>query len=213
MSDGVLHLTVQTAEPLSFVPGQYVPVRIPPSEQSYYYSIASAPSALKPHQFELLVGRPRTGELPELSLGQTLAVELPRGVDVLELAGESRPLKLIGMGTGVAPLRAIVEDCIARDTGRPLTLMVGARDAATLPFYSEFLEYARRGGLEFYPVFSRSSDDSAHRGRVQEHVAELLSSEGFFVLCGSAAMVSGTRAVLHSLGVAEHDIHGEGYGD
>lgn len=205
-----------TRTEFGWLPGQYIELAAPTApDASLYYSIASAPDPTFPGEFELAMSLSAgPALLTELEPGRTLLVSEARGSFVWE-AVEGSTL-LVGIGTGVAPLRAMLQAAL-RQSEQPVTLLLGARTERTLLFGDELHALSKRDArFRFEPVLSRESADyPGSRGRVQEHVARILK-EGHparVYVCGTTAMVRDTVSLLHELGVPALNVRAESHGD
>lgn len=112
------------------------------------------------------------------------------------------PCIMVGLGTGIAPFRAMVEDReMARIRGEncgPMALFFGARYKRTDYTYGdEFDEYHSNGKGVLTVVSTAFSRDQAHKIYVQNRIAEnpdvmydyLYKKKGYFYLCGPAGNV------------------------
>jgi len=109
------------------------------------------------------------------------------------------PIIMAGMGTGVAPWRAMTQDRVVQkrrgmEVG-PCLLFYGARYAQYEYLYQqEFEQYVAEGVLTMHTAFSR---DQARKVYVQHRLVEagpyvaelLLRQQGHFYVCGSARQV------------------------
>ena len=112
------------------------------------------------------------------------------------------PCIMVGLGTGIAPFRAMVEDRemarVRGETCGPMALFFGARHKATDYTYGdEFEEYHSNGKGVLTVISNAFSRDQAHKIYVQNRIAEnpdvvydyLWKKKGFFYLCGPAGNV------------------------
>jgi NAD(P)H-flavin reductase len=227
-----LRLRVITPQAFSWRPGQYVELaELERPELGFPYSIASAVDPTNPGIFELCVGNsPDTRFLEALEIGGQVVVSEPRGAFVRE-AERGVPALLIGSGTGIAPLRAMIQACARAQTARPerLTLLFGCRTQRDALYANEFFELERvRSEFRFVPTLSRDGASGAsavqastsagatsgfRSGRVQAHVATLAAELGApeFYVCGPALMVSDVRRTLETLEIERSRIFSEGY--
>ncbi|KAG0634267.1 hypothetical protein HOY80DRAFT_1099598 [Tuber brumale] len=121
----------------------------------------------------------------------------------------SKPVIMIGPGTGVAPFRAFAQERAAlaekgEEIGKTL-LFFGCRKASEDFLYQEeWKEYAAKLGDSFSLItaFSRDGPEKVYvQHRLKEHakeVNELLAQGGYFYVCGDAAHMA--REVNTSLG-------------
>jgi NAD(P)H-flavin reductase/hemoglobin-like flavoprotein len=202
---GVAVLRLAPTEPLPYVPGQYLHVQVTKWPRQWRpYSIASAP---RPSRLIELHVKAVPGGLVSNALvyhsvpGDTVLLGQPTGT--MTLNGTSHDLLCIAGGTGLAPIKAIIEQVIAtpaRDGDPKITLYFGARQQFDL-YDLEDLELLENlcPGLHVIPVLS---DDPAYGGLcgllpevVAEHASDQFSTAEAYI-SGPAEMVSQTVAVL-----------------
>lgn len=217
LSPRVVGLVVEAPTDFEWLAGQHLPVSGQPrGGELGYYSIASAPRSLGPGCFELAVAEDSWPLAGEIEPGTALFVGPPSGALPLGRLMDARRVVLVGMGTGVAPLRATVQSLLAEDEkgrrGRPhVTLIQGARSLEECFFREEF-EALRGRRFTYRPVLSQELGAyTGLRGRVQQHLDELPTTEVEYCLCGSKAMVEDVSARLLALGVSSECIFAEGY--
>ncbi len=217
LGPSVRHLVLQVREPREFrwLPGQYVELfeRSVPGRR-FAYSVASAPLETVPGRFELAVGRDGSAyAVDALRVGDIIEVTEPRGSFIRPL-GSSLPAVFIGVGTGAAPLRAMIQAALLHESPAPLTLLFGCRSEEELLWGQEFARWAEDSRFSFQPTLSRPSATwTGRRGYVQAHLESLgaaLESAEFYV-CGSRSMTTDVAERLGSLGVAHERIQLEGY--
>jgi NAD(P)H-flavin reductase len=177
--------------------------------------LASAYDPQKPGEFELAVAyRAGADALDELPLGGRLEVEGPFGNFVWQ--PEPRPAALlVGVGTGIAPLRALVEEELARASPARLLLLAGHRAAEDILFAEDFAQLAaEHARFTFMPSLTLAGPDwSGKRGRVQTQLDAAVGALGEIdaYVCGRLDMVSTVVTALATLGVAESRIRSEGF--
>lgn len=204
------HVRILGSPQLSWGPGQYVALKGPEAGADLsYYSIASAPDGERPGEFELVVGPDSTRFFQGKGSARELLMAPPAGgLDPARLRTEPR-LVLIGMGTGVAPLRATIQWAAGAGLQTGITLLVGARSVAQSLFDDEFSANPR---LDYRPVLSQPEAHWAGRvGRVQEHLEGLPSSDALYYVCGSSAMAGAVSAALLAKGVRRDNMVCEGF--
>ena len=119
-------------------------------------------------------------------------------------------LLLVGANTGIAPLRAVVEElAVARDHGRRVTLFYGARIASDLYDLPRLRELeALNPWLSVFPVVSDEAAWDGGKGLVGDAAAAGGAWPGHEVfVVGSAGMCQHTVARLKESGVALEAIH------
>lgn len=222
VAPGVRELTLDPGPGFSYVAGQWVSFRIPVAGEDKplvrAYSIASAPRT--DGHFDIAVTRVESGAgsayLHALNVGDTLVMGHAQGFFTLEPL--HRPALMVATGTGVAPLKAMLESIDFADEETPkITLLLGVRTEIDLLYREEFAALAAaHGKFRFEPTLSRSADGwTGRRGYVQTHVAELLASLGTdcdVYVCGLNRMVKEVRRLLRDeLGLARERVHTERY--
>ncbi len=108
--------------PDSFLAGQFVRLSLPaqPELQSSYFAIASAPYDNASYEFVIKAVSPLSQELVKIAVGEEVEVEGPmgKGFDLSQHKGKN--IILMGVGTGISPLRSVWLDLIQHrsDYGR-----------------------------------------------------------------------------------------------
>ncbi|MGV9264194.1 globin domain-containing protein [Kitasatospora sp. NPDC003701] len=204
-------LRVRTGEPYPYRAGQYGTVEHPRLPHTWrQYSMGCAPRA--DNELEFHVRRTGPGGVSEAlvehtAVGDPLRLGPPRGTLLPE--DGSRDLLLVAGGTGLAPMKAIVEELAAhRPRGRTVHLFVGARAAADLYDWPALAELgSRKPWLELVPVADgtpgagagRRLADAVHRHRDwSDHLA---------CVSGPPGMVDDVRARLVAAGLPLARVH------
>lgn len=217
LTASVRHLTfaVDAPEGFHWLPGQHVEVFAAdaPSER-FAYSLANAEQRSAPGRFELAVRRDGSAHpIERLRIGDSLCVGAPRG-SFVRSATNPEPAVFIAIGTGLAPLRAMIQSALSTPTAPELLLLLGCRSEADLLWRSELTELTSDPRFTFVPTLSQPSVEwQGRRGYVQAHLADfearLRRAEVF--VCGSSAMVRELDARLRELGVPPERVFVEGY--
>jgi ferredoxin-NADP reductase len=206
-------LRLALPEPRPHLPGQYYVVRLTAPDgytASRDYSVASAPD--RSGEIELTVERLDDGEVSEF------LHEVVEPGDELEVRGPvggffawdgTTPALLVGGGSGVVPLMAMLRH--ARRTGRPdlVRLVVSARSPADL-YYADELP-----GPETVVVYTRQAPADAGRaaGRLAvADVAPLVRGGETAFVCGSPGFADAATDVLLEAGVPVGSIRVERFG-
>lgn len=188
--------------------GQHVAVWLEESGEGSrprYYSFASTPSGLG--TVELCVGD--SEDTPPFSEGGQVWLSPPGGRAAVPTPVQT--LSLIGAGTGVAPLRAVVQEQTRLTSAPRIALLVGFRSETEMLYAAEFQELAAAGQLDYRPVLSQPSAAWPGRvGRVQSHLGDLDRTERYCV-CGKLDMVDDVRELLVAAEVPESELFAEGY--
>lgn len=205
--------------PFPFRAGQAVMVGLHDSPLRKPYSIASAPWELaRSGTLQLLAQVDDTGSLdPHLELatpGTLLDLDGPFGAFELP-EGAATPLLFVAGGTGIAPLRSMLIERLARAQAPPISLIYSARSADEFAFRAELGALEAAGRIKTFFTVTRAEDGDwgGRRGRIGEALLReaLPSSESTCLVCGPPQLVQGTVALLRTLGVPESKILLERY--
>jgi NAD(P)H-flavin reductase len=211
-------LFVQPEPRLDYLPGQSVSIEIPTRPRLWrYYSIANAPRADGMLEFHV---RLIDGGAVSLALtcGTVVGTELrlgpPIGVLTLPVPPTGRDLLLVAGSTGLAPLKAMVDQLTGLPQPPQVHLFFGARTAEGL-YDLDNLEKmaAQHPWLTVTPVVSH---DPRYRGEAGT-LADALARYGDWsgrdaYLAGPSGMVEDVAARLASAGVPPDQIHIEDFG-
>lgn len=206
-------------------PGQHVDIRLT-AEDGYQaqrsYSIASAP--VDQALIDLTVERVEDGEVStflhdELAVGDRFEVRGPIGGYFVWDRAATDPLLLVGGGSGVVPLMAIVRHRVQTGSGVPCALLYSSRSADDI-IYADELERrnARRDGLRVIHTLTRSQPvgwtgyarriDAVMLGEVIETTGRLAQA----FVCGPTPLVEVVAGGLVDIGLAPAQVRTERFG-
>ncbi|MEN1728382.1 MAG: NAD(P)H-flavin reductase [Pseudomonadota bacterium] len=168
-----LRLSPEQATGLAFTAGQYVNV-ITREGNRRAFSIASPPSCkafIELHIRKVQTGRFTHHVFDGMAPGDRLQLEGPLGG--LNICPRStRPILMMGGGTGFAPLKSMIEERMNHDPDASLSLFWGAATSADL-YASDLIERwsGRNADFRFVPVLTDPEPEwSGERGFVHEAV-------------------------------------------
>ncbi|WP_037781487.1 MULTISPECIES: globin domain-containing protein [Kitasatospora] len=205
-------LRVRTGEPYPYRAGQYGTVEHPALPHTWrQYSMGCAPRA--DNELEFHVRRTGPGGVSAALVGSTavgdrLRLGPPRGTLMPE--DDTRDLLLVAGGTGLAPMKAIVERLVEhRPRGQRVHLFVGARNRDELYDWPALAELGlRKPWLELVPVTEGGGDPIAPGGRLAEAVGRAADwSEHRACVSGPAGLVDEVRTRLAAAGLPAARIH------
>jgi benzoate/toluate 1,2-dioxygenase reductase component len=214
----VMRLELELAEDcwFDFRPGQFIQIKVPGTDQTRSYSIASTPAELP--KIELLIRLLPGGVMSEWLLGHAavdtvIEISGPYGAFFLQDSGKA-PLVMIAGGTGLAPMMAMI-DVIRSKSGRkpPIHLSFGCQSAEGL-FHLEDVDL-RRLWLPALTVTTSIDRGPAPDGVRIGNPVEAVGADGpldpatVAYLCGPPGMIEAARGHLQALGVAPGNIHAE----
>jgi ferredoxin-NADP reductase len=207
LSDLTKHLQFEIEEVphFEFNAGQFVSMQTEHEgrEITRAYSIASAPA--RNRLFDVCLNRVQDGffsnYLCDLQEGATVKFHGPHGYFVLK--NPIRDSIFIGTGTGIAPLRGMLQHLFAtpaRNEGHEFWLIFGVRKQSDLYYNDEFTQLEREyPNFHYIPTLSRPDQDwTGARGYVQDHVREIAKQRRDMdaYICGLKNMVMANRDLL-----------------
>jgi len=216
LSSRVHRLRFRALGEFRWAAGQYlIVVRAGGAETFLPYSIASAFDPERPHDLELATAFGAGADaIDALRPGDRIEVQGPAGDFTWQPEPRESAL-LIGVGTGIAPLRAMAQEELRRSSASRVLLLAGHRAPEDVLFAQDFADLARQHArFTFVPTLTGAHEHwLGRRGRVQSQLAEavVLLGELDAYVCGRLDMVNEVTIALELLGVPRARIRSEGY--
>jgi ferredoxin-NADP reductase len=201
--------------------GQHVDIRLT-AEDGYQaqrsYSIASAPDD---GALELTVEELDDGEVSpyltrELRAGDELELRGPVGGYFVWDQEHGGPLMLIGGGSGIVPLRAMLRHWSAFGGEIPVRMLYSSRSLADVIYRDELLD--RDDAADVHVALTRDwpEDWSGHRGRVNRALLDEIvwapEQRPRIYICGPTGFVEAMSSSLVEAGHATSQIRTERFG-
>lgn len=209
----ILQLSPPQGRRLRHAAGQYARIAFA-GQPERDYSIASRPGAplLEFHIRNMGGDGPSQYVATELTEGDTARLRGPFGATYLR-PEKPGPLLCIAGGSGLAPMKAIVEEALAQGLNQPIRLYYGGRRERDVYLEDHFAALAERhGNLAFIPVLSEPDAPTSRRtGLVTEAIAADSASLAGQVayVAGPPPMVEAAVALCRERGLTEADIHAD----
>lgn len=213
-----LHLRLPASERLDFYPGQYIDILLKDGKKRSF-SLANAPR--EDGMLELQIRHVPGGLFTEqvfssMKVKDILRFSGPHGSFYLRDDSE-KPVILLAGGTGFAPIKAIVEDAIARAKPRRLHVYWGAR--ARVDLYMNELPTrwaAEHANIDYVPVLAAPAEGDAWEGKTgfvhQAVLGDFPDLSGFQVYaCGSPAMIDAARKDFVAAGLPEEEFYADAF--
>ncbi|SER15675.1 benzoate/toluate 1,2-dioxygenase reductase subunit [Azotobacter beijerinckii] len=214
LSPSVIGLSIKGASltKLSFLPGQYVNLKVPGTDQTRAYSFSSLP-----HDGEVsflirnVPGGLMSGYLSQQAkAGDAMTLTGPLGSFYLREI--RRPLLMLAGGTGLAPFTAMLEKIAASGSDHPVHLIYGVTHDADLVEMDKLEEFAARlPNFSFTACVASPESSYPHKGYVTQHIApgHLNEGEVDIYLCGPPPMVEAVNTFLREQGIQPANFHYE----
>ena len=197
---------------LAFLPGQYVNLSVPGSDQSRAYSFSSLQ---KDGEVSFLIRNVPGG------LMSSFLTSLAKAGDSMSLAGPlgsfylrpiQRPLLLLAGGTGLAPFTAMLEKIAEQGSEHPLHLIYGVTNDFDLVELDRLQALAARiPNFTFSACVANPDSQYPHKGYVTQHIApqHLNGGDVDVYLCGPPPMVEAVSQYIREQGITPANFYFE----
>ncbi|MCO1623613.1 benzoate 1,2-dioxygenase electron transfer component BenC [Pseudomonas putida] len=197
---------------LAFLPGQYVNLKVPGSEQSRAYSFSSLQ---KDGEVSFLIRNVPGG------LMSSFLTNLAKAGDSLSLAGPlgsfylrpiQRPLLLLAGGTGLAPFTAMLEKIAEQGSEHPMHLIYGVTNDFDLVELDRLQALAARIPNFTYSACVANPDSQyPQKGYVTQHIEPRHLNDGDVdvYLCGPPPMVEAVSQYVREQGITPANFYYE----
>ncbi|GEM_PF-4298486 len=192
-----------------FQAGQCVNL-LTPSRKKVCISIASEPEEKKFVEF-LVKDQPETAthELCQRLTGEKIKMSLPFGSGFPIEQFKQKDLLLIGIGSGLSPLRSLLKSLLRKDHQfQRISLIYGAKNQAEIPFKSEFDFWSKKINVQIALTQPTGVDWRGFKGRVTDLIQnlEMKSKQTICCICGNKEMESEIRNLLERKGISKENI-------
>ncbi|AYG45082.1 NADH oxidase [Pseudomonas sp. Leaf58] len=197
---------------LAFLPGQYVNLKVPGSEQSRAYSFSSLQ---KDGEVSFLIRNVPGG------LMSSFLTNLAKAGDSMSLAGPlgsfylrpiQRPLLLLAGGTGLAPFTAMLEKIAEQGSEHPLHLIYGVTNDFDLVELDRLQALAARiPNFTFSACVANPDSQYPQKGYVTQHIEPRHLNDGDVdvYLCGPPPMVEAVSQYVREQGITPANFYYE----
>jgi propane monooxygenase reductase subunit len=215
LTHDIRRIVLKLVEPdkIVFHAGQFMDVYIPGTDVYRSYSMGNPPNQSDRLEFMIKTfkgARFSTVLDEQLKVGDAIEVRGPFG-NCIRREENQGDIFLIGGGSGMAPLWAILNDIVEKGVQRNVTLFYGARTKRDLFYLDKFAEIAKRNpGFRFIPALSEPLPDDNWNGEtgfitkvVESYLDPVSAAKDLEVfLCGPAPMIDATIPLLKVNGVS-----------
>jgi CDP-4-dehydro-6-deoxyglucose reductase/ferredoxin-NAD(P)+ reductase (naphthalene dioxygenase ferredoxin-specific) len=209
-----VRLAVESGGPFDFSAGQFASVTFAGCAPRDY-SMANVPGdpVLEFHVRRSVGGTTSAYVAEKLKIGDAVRVEGPFGTSYLREAHRG-PIIAVAGGSGMAPLKSIVERALQKEMPQHIYFYFGVRAARDLYLDRHFAKLAEKyPRLHFTPVLSEEAGDKLRHGMVHEAVAadfdELDGCKAY--LAGPPVMVEAATKLFERRGMRRIDIHADAF--
>ena len=227
-----IHLERPDRQPITAQPGQFLTLILPcgpgGKKERRAYSLSSTPHEAPRVSItvkRVLGGLVSNHLLDTVRVGQRIEVMNPLGNFTLKPSPKAaRSLVLVGAGSGITPLMAMLKAVLKGEPASHVLLIYGNRNEEQVIFQSQLaqLETDSRGRLQVEHVYSqplRPSGPHQHTGRLNrttllrilEQRHQFPAEQAEYFICGPEGLMAEARAAFALLGVPESRIHWESF--
>jgi len=226
LTPGITSFFFMPTTPLRWRAGQHVDVRLTAADgyrAIRSYSIASGPS--DSGILELAIERLPDGEVSSFfhevaAIGDTIEIKGPLGGHFVWAPADGGPIFLVGGGSGLVPLMAMIRHRAATASTTPFHLLLSARTAADIPYRDELQALAARGdGFSLTLAITREPaarpGDYSRRidaAMIHDVLQSLPASPLLTFICGTNGFVNAAADGAIAAGVTAARIRTERYG-
>ncbi|MDR6711003.1 benzoate/toluate 1,2-dioxygenase reductase subunit [Pseudomonas hunanensis] len=214
LSESTIALSIkgESLSSLAFLPGQYVNLKVPGSEQTRAYSFSSL---AKDGEVSFLIRNVPGG------LMSSFLTSLAKAGDSMSLAGPlgsfylrpiQRPLLLLAGGTGLAPFTAMLEKIADAGSEHPLHLIYGVTNDFDLVELDRLQALAARIPNFTYSACVANPDSQyPQKGYVTQHIEPRHLNHGDVdvYLCGPPPMVEAVSLYIREQGITPANFYYE----
>ena len=207
-----------TDHPFEYLAGQAVMMGPRGAAARRPFSIACSPErAADTRTLELLIAMEGGSEdLQWATAGALVDIDGPVGTFTFPATIDQPRLLFVAGGTGIAPVRAMLDHALRVHPSERISLLYSTRRADEFVFIDEFRAHERDGRLELHQTVTREDGTpwTGKRGRIgRSHFAAVLHEPASTLcfICGPSPLVNDSAAALREHGVPAALIRTEGW--
>jgi sulfite reductase (NADPH) flavoprotein alpha-component len=213
----VIHWTIEAAHDLAYTCGDILLVRVVDvqDKNAHYFSICSCPEYLGESKrveiaFKVNEDGVMTSTMQYMQVGAVVHCALLRS-PVFRLPEveehHERPIVLIGTGTGIAPLRAIIQERVFHSCIGGTHLFYGSKTEASIVFGDELKKWHEGGFIDFHAIQSQENEKERIQILLKRHgkkIWDLLKKKNAIVfVCGGSAILRSIDESMDAIGKEE----------
>ena len=214
LSDTTIAFTLVPDQPgqPGFLPGQYVNIHVPDTDQKRSYSFSTVPGAAEAGFLvrDIAQGQMSTFLRDRAQPGMPVEFTGPSGT--FYLRDVKRPLLMLAGGTGLAPFLSMLGRIAEAGTTQPIHMVYGVTNDADLVELDKLEAYAQRiPDFTFSTCVADEGGTHPRKGYVTRYIesGHLNGGEVDVYLCGPPPMVDAVRSWLTEQGVTPANFYYE----
>ncbi|MEW6520000.1 MAG: FAD/NAD(P)-binding protein [Thermodesulfobacteriota bacterium] len=192
----------------SYAPGQFLMVSIPHCGEAPI-SVSSTPASGGAIHLSVRRAGRLTAVMHDMKRGDVVGLRGPYGrpFPMAELAG--RDLLFVAGGIGLAPLRSVINTCLAAGHAHRITILYGSRTPSDIAFKADLTNWGETANVSCLLTVDRAEPGwQGEVGLVTALLAHcrLEPDDAKALLCGPPMMIRAVLAELAERGFADEDI-------
>ena len=226
LTSDIMKIVIETEKDVEHneIAGMWAELSIAGLDRPRSYSFASAPQNAKPGEFTFFIRKVPGGKFTEWlfdenrDLDERLSINGPFGSFYLRDRGA--PFICIAGGSGLAPIKSLLEDSVLKQIERDVIFLFGARTQKDLYCLDELNKiknnWNKKSNFDFLPVLNLEPENSnwtGARGLVTDFFEEeYIKGKGIDIsgwqayLCGPPPMVDAAISALEKNGINTKEI-------
>jgi len=221
LTHDIVALDIALDQPVRYAAGQYARLSVPGSRhEARSYSFASAALKEGVSRISFFIRQVPGGAMSSWAQGDVVdtQVQIEGPFGDFYLRESEQPILCVAGGSGLAPVKALLEDALAFKSPRPVVFLFGARTQQDLYCLDEITNLQKEwaGDFMFVPVLSEepeTSDWQGARGLVTEWLPQYASPIAQAYMCGPPAMLDAAESCLQQLGIPPDQIFSDKFLD
>jgi|TARA_B100000959_G_scaffold19027_1_gene18439 CDP-4-dehydro-6-deoxyglucose reductase len=226
LTGDIMKITVETEEVVEHngLPGMWAELSIEGLDRPRSYSFASAPKNENPKEFTFFIRKVPGGKFTEWlfnknrDIKQCITISGPFGS--FYLREKNSPIICIAGGSGLAPIKSLLEGGVLDQVKRDVVFLFGARTQDDLYCMQELEDIKQKWNkehkFEFIPVLNMEPEDSNWKGGrgfvtdyfeenyIKKNNVDISNWQGY--LCGPPPMVDAACQLLEKHGIKTDQI-------
>lgn len=206
-------LVFETPSPLEFIPGQFISIKVNERDIRSY----SLAGVVGEKSYRMIVdikpGGPGSKYFEALQVGDEMTFLGPVGKFVYQPDDGTNEVIFLVTGSGIAPIKAMIEEAIARGENRKMTLYFGLRYFDDI-FWNVYFDELQRKYSNIKFVLCLSKPDERWHG-VTGHITDFLDLDhqnlaaASAYLCGNGKMIEEAVEILERKGMIKEKVYFE----
>ncbi|MDY6957320.1 MAG: 2Fe-2S iron-sulfur cluster binding domain-containing protein [Pseudomonadota bacterium] len=218
LTHDIVEVRIELDGPMAYTAGEYSDMRVPGVLDEFRsYSFAARPDPAQANRVIFHIRKVPGGKFTEwLHQADRIGarVELRGPFGDFRLRSAAAPMVCVAGGSGMAPIKALLEQALVDGVQRDCTYLFGARSQKDLYCQDDMDRIAAqwKGRFRYIPILSEEPEDSdwtGPRGLVTEfltrEVPELATCHAY--MCGPPPMLDAAIEVLKGAGIPGEHIH------